>query len=73
MPEFSNGRRVVTLLGDLVDTDPAQVREPADALLGVGPHPGHNRLHGAPGDAHHLTHRSFEHATVSQATVSSNA
>ena len=50
---------VVALVGDLIDTDPAQIREPVDALFGVGPDPGHDRPHGAPGDPHQLAHRGF--------------
>ena len=50
---------VVALVGDLIDADPAQTREPVDSLLGVGPHPGHDRPDGAPGDPHQLTHRGF--------------
>ena len=50
---------VVALVGDLIDADPAQTGEPVDALLGVGPDPGHDRPDGAPGDPHQLAHRGF--------------
>ena len=50
---------VVALVGDLIDTDSPQIREPVDALFGVGPDPGHDRPHGAPGDPHQLAHRGF--------------
>jgi hypothetical protein len=35
------------------------VREPVDSLFGVGPDPGHDRAHGAPGDPHQFAHRGF--------------
>ncbi|CKR39914.1 Uncharacterised protein [Mycobacterium tuberculosis] len=50
---------VVALVGDLIDTDAAQVREPVNALFGVGPDPGHDRPDGAPGDPHQLAHRGL--------------
>ena len=49
----------MALVGDLIDTDSPQIREPVDALFGVGPDPGHDRPHGAPGDPHQLAHRGF--------------
>ena len=50
---------VVALIGDLIDADPAQTGEPVEALVGVGPDPGHDRPDGAPGDPHQLAHRGF--------------
>jgi hypothetical protein len=41
---------VMAFVGDLIDADPAQTREPVDALFGVAPDPGHDRPDGAPGD-----------------------
>ena len=49
----------MTPIRDLVDADPAQPRQPVDALVGVGPDPGHDRPDGAPGDPHQLAHRGF--------------
>ena len=50
---------VVTLVGDLVDADTPQPGKPVNGLVHIGPHPRHDRPHGAPGDPHQLTHRGF--------------
>jgi hypothetical protein len=50
---------VVAFVGNRVDADPAQVRQPVHGLLRVVPHPGHDRADGAPRDPHQLAHRGF--------------
>ena len=50
---------VVAFVGNLIDTDPTQIGEPIDALVGVSPNSGHDRPDGAPGDPHQLAHRGF--------------
>jgi hypothetical protein len=46
-------------VGDLVDADPCEPVEPVDQVLDVGPDPGDDRAHGAPGDPHQLGHRAL--------------
>jgi hypothetical protein len=48
---------VAALVADLVDPDPAEVREPVGGRLGVGHHPGHDGPDRAPRDAQQLAHR----------------
>jgi len=50
---------VAALVTDLVDPDPAQVREPVGVGLGVGDHPGHDRADGAPGDPQQVADRGL--------------
>ena len=50
---------VPLLVRDLVDPETAQPGEPVRRLVRVGPHPGDDRPHRAPGDAHQLTHRGL--------------
>ena len=38
-------------IGNLVDADPGQPRQQVVGVAAVGDHPGHDRRHGAPGDA----------------------
>jgi hypothetical protein len=45
------------LVGDLVDTDPAQPVVPVGQPAAIGPHPRHDRTHRAPADPHQLAHR----------------
>ncbi len=48
---------VAALVGDLIDADPAQVREPVGLGLRVGDHPGHDRPDRAPGDPQQIPDR----------------
>jgi len=50
---------VSALVGDLVDPDPTQALEPVEPGVQVGPHPGHDRAHGAPGDPHQFGDRGL--------------
>jgi hypothetical protein len=47
------------LVGDLVDPDSPQVGEPVMHGFHVGPDPGDDRAHGAPGDPHQLRNRAL--------------
>jgi hypothetical protein len=48
---------VATLVGDLIDPDPVQPREPVVDRVDVGPDPGQDRSHRAPSDPHQLGDR----------------
>ena len=50
---------MAALVGDLVDPDPAQTREPVSLGLGIGNDPGHDRPDRAPGDPQQITHRGL--------------
>jgi hypothetical protein len=50
---------VSALVGDLIDPDPGQPGEPVMQRLDIGPDPGDDRAHGAPGDPHQLSHRGL--------------
>ena len=41
---------VAALVGDLIDPEPGQAGEPVMQRLDIGPDPGDDRAHGAPGD-----------------------
>jgi len=50
---------VAPLVGDLIDPDPPQVREPVVPGLHVLPDPGDDRPDGTPRDPHQLRHRGL--------------
>jgi hypothetical protein len=64
---------VPPLVGDLVDAEAAQVREPVVQLVGVGPHPGHDRPTVRQAVRINSVTALFEHCTAGLATVSSKA
>jgi hypothetical protein len=64
---------VAALVGDLIDTDPAEPVERIDRSSGLVDHASNDRSHGDPRDAQQLDDRCLEVCTASQATVSSKA
>jgi hypothetical protein len=52
---------VPTLVGDLIDPDPAQPRQPVDPLVDVAADPGDDRPDGTPRNPQQLDHRHLRH------------